>query len=562
MKSKGTISKRLISGKEYFYYQYLDNGKLVSKSVGEEEAYDLASEIYCPSINHDDFLSHRYNLEVTLGKSLYLLSRGYKKLKKRFCYESLGSFISNNQLINRIFILYGLRRTGKTTLIFQSINSLSIKDFNKTAYIKCNPNNTFYQLIDDLKYLTNNGIKYIYIDEITLLEDFVALSSVLSDIYGLMAKIVVSGTDSLGFLIASRSELFDRAIMLHTTYISFKEFAEVLNINSIDKYIEYGGTMSIEGNDYNGTINNVLSGTPNEYVDSAISHNIVHSLKVYKDGSYFASLYDLYEKGELVNVINRIVEDTNHRFAISVIENDFKSHDYGSLRQLSKLPNNDKYLGNVLDEVSEDQLTKDLMDALSIINVDRQTHKIDDNVIIEIEHYLGLLDVYNKVKEVNYPSFALKDKNVITQPGLRFSQAKALLKLLLNEPSIAKYKQSTIGLLEQKLLSDIKGRMLEELVLLEATKHNMNVFKFTFGPLGEYDMVVLDDMNKTIDICEIKYSSTINDNQTKFLSNEELNQIVETKYYPIKNRIVLYNGDTKEVDSIKYINVGEYLLSL
>ncbi len=36
---------------------------------------------------------------------------------------------------------------------------------------------------------------------------------------------------------------------------------------------------------------------------------------------------DLYERGELTNVINRVVENINHRFTKSVIEKTFKSHD-------------------------------------------------------------------------------------------------------------------------------------------------------------------------------------------------------------------------------------------
>lgn len=36
---------------------------------------------------------------------------------------------------------------------------------------------------------------------------------------------------------------------------------------------------------------------------------------------------ELYEKNEFTGAVNRIIEDMNHRFLISVLTRDFKSHD-------------------------------------------------------------------------------------------------------------------------------------------------------------------------------------------------------------------------------------------
>lgn len=40
-------------------------------------------------------------------------------------------------------------------------------------------------------------------------------------------------------------------IMLHTTFISYREFENVLGIKGIDEFIRYGGTMSMGGINYN-----------------------------------------------------------------------------------------------------------------------------------------------------------------------------------------------------------------------------------------------------------------------------------------------------------------------
>ena len=62
----------------------------------------------------------------------------------------------------------------------------------------------------------------MFIDEITLMDDFINTAAVLSDVFSMMdMKIVVSGTDSLGFAMANRDELYDRSIMIHTSFIPF-----------------------------------------------------------------------------------------------------------------------------------------------------------------------------------------------------------------------------------------------------------------------------------------------------------------------------------------------------
>lgn len=559
MKTKGTIIKRTVSNKEYYYHKYLEDGKQRNEILTEKDAYSIGFKIYFSGDNIDEFLSHEFKLDVSYGESLFQLSNPYRSFKKRFCFADIEDFLTNNY-VGKVLILYGLRRTGKTTLMFQSINSLSIKEFSKAAYIKCNKGDTIYDLFDDLKYLTNNGFSYIYIDEVTLLEDFVSLSSTLSDIYGLKAKIILSGTDSLGFSISIHNELYDRYKLIHTTYISYKEFAVTLGVNSIDQFIEYGGTMSLEGIDYNKTIK-TGDGYVNEYVDSSIIHNIIHSLKNVDNGKYFFHLYDLYEKNELENVINQIIEDNNHRFAISVIEQDFKSHDYGSLKQLLSSPRNYQQFGDVLKGVNEEKLLKDLMDALNIINKKKQTHKIDSNVLLELEHYLYELDVLASIKEVIYPSYNEIKKMIFTQPGLRYSQAKTLIEILLDDPKLKQYGLKVQNALKEKFLSDIKGRMIEEIIIYETSLYHKDTFKMNFATDGEFDMVVLNNEKQTSDIYEIKYTDSMYAEQFKHLVNQQLVAIFEKKYYPIEHKYVLYRGD-KDEGEVTYLNIEDYLVNL
>lgn len=561
MKTKGTISKRTISGNVYYYHQYLEDGKQVSETLTEQEAYRLAFSIYYKGEDLTGFYNHIFNTKVYHTESLRVLSKQCEGFKKRFCYDQINEFVDEKRNSGKVLVLYGLRRTGKTTLMLQKINDMSIKDFTKTVYIKCEKGNTIYDLFKDLDFLVKNGFCYFFIDEVTLLEDFIKISSTISDIYGFMGKVILSGTDSLGFLIASYHELYDRCKMVHTTYIPFSEFSTVLGINSIDKYIEYGGTMSLEGNDYNKTINH-NDVTVNEYVDSSIIHNIIHSLKSVDNGKYFLNLYDLYEKGELENVINRIIEDTNHKFAISIIEQKFKSHDYGSLKQLLSLPRNYEKFKNILDGVDEQKLVNDLMNSLNIINKDKQTHKIDDVVLKELEEYLTRLDVIGTIKEITMPTYSEREKIIFTQPGLRYAQAKSLVMILLSDPKIKEYDSAIQEALKEKLLSDIKGRMIEEMVIYETSLYCEDTFKYYNGPFGEFDMVTINKNAYTADVYEIKYSLNVFEGQRTNLNNAELISSFEKKYYPIDKKLVLYKGDSVEIDGVSYLNIEQYLNNL
>ena len=69
--------------------------------------------------------------------------------------------------------MYGLRRTGKTTMLFQAIADMHWEDFLKTAYIKVQTIDEMANINRDLKKLYKYGFKYIFIDEVTLMKDFI-----------------------------------------------------------------------------------------------------------------------------------------------------------------------------------------------------------------------------------------------------------------------------------------------------------------------------------------------------------------------------------------------------
>lgn len=160
----------------------------------------------------------------------------------------------------------------------------------------------------------------MFIDEVTLMPDYIEGAALLSDIYAAMGmKIVLSGTDSLGFLFSEDSQLYDRYYQGRTTHIPYREFKEILGIKGIDEYIRYGGTMSLSGVHYNEDSPVTSKKNADKYVDSAIARNIQHSLKCYHYENHFRNLRELYEKDELTNAINRVVEDINYAFLLRAL---------------------------------------------------------------------------------------------------------------------------------------------------------------------------------------------------------------------------------------------------
>ena len=507
-----------------------------------------------------------FHTNVVTGAGLRALANSVAKYGKRDCFSILQKFVTGSY-DGKICILYGLRRTGKTTLLFQMLSDLPIE---KTAYIKVQTTDDMSRLTKDLKVLFELGYRYVFIDEITLLNDFIDTAAVLSDVFSMMGmKIVVSGTDSLGFAMANRDELYDRSVTIHTSFISFREYARLLNIRSVDSYIEYGGTLKMENmsfDDPDAAFDEVAfrdDESTRKYIDTAISRNIQHTLKNDHYGEYFNQLRELYEKGELTNVINRIVQHMNHRFVLRVVEDEFKSHDFGSAKELllHDLP---AERATVLYDVNEKQILERLKAIIEVKEKSETTVLIMQEHIDKVKKYLLMLDLIVNCPE-RYESGKQAEHIVFSQPGMRYAIAKALVYSLMQDAYFASISEADKAYITGKILDDVKGRMLEDIVLLEVRKaapSTMEAFKFKFDAGGEFDMVIYDKAGQNCRIYEIKHSTEVNEKQTLHLRDAEKCQIVEKRFGPISGKFVLYRGKDTFAEDVQYLNVENFLCGL
>ena len=500
--------------------------------------------------NQENKTNESFLTNVIYGEALSKLSKNVKRYNKRSCFKNLLEYI-NGDYSGRVCILYGLRRTGKTTMLFQLIEEL---DKRKTAYIKILEKNNMGELIQDINKLTKMGIEYILIDEVTLLEDFINSASALSDIYCQMGqKIVLSGTDSLGFSFAKRDELYDRAITIHTSYISYKEFSKVLNISDIDTYIEYGGTLQKENMNFDDpdskddSVSFKEDESTRKYIDSAISRNIQRSLQNDSFGSRFYYLRELYDNHELTNAINRLVENMNHEFLVSVVEETFKSHDLGSARQLLFKKQDDE-VQTALSQVNEKEVLSRLKALIEIKEKCDTKVKITQDAIEQIKTYLYDLDLLKDI-EVRYDDGKKEKVAVFTQPGMRYSIAKALCYSLMDDDYFSGLTERAQTIIRDTILNDVKGRMLEEIALLESTYRKTSdelVFKYKRrNKPGEIDMVVYNSKDDTFKMYEIKHSKKVMPKmQCKYLNDKSIEEELSKKYGKQNGKYVLFCGIT------------------
>ena len=571
----GSIVKKTVTGREYYYHRWTENKKRHEKYIPAEALDSFRAQIEQRKELEQELKALKkmlpkaapihiatFTTNVRIGTALRTFSASVKRYKKRECFQQLHNFLYG-EAQDKVFILYGLRRTGKTTMIRQALAEMNDTDLMKSAFIQITAQDTLATLNTDLKVLESQGFQYVFLDEVTLLDDFIEGAALFSDIFAASGmRIVLSGTDSLGFLFTEDEQLYDRCILLHTTFIPYREFESVLGIHGIDEYIRYGGTMSLGGVHYNESSTFASKERADEYVDTAIAHNIQHSLRCYQYEDHFRNLHDLYDKNELTSAINRVVEDINHRFTLEVLTQDFKSHDLGvSANNLRRDRSNPI---DILDHIDLSAVTDRLRDLLEILNKSEQTVVLDEEHAAEIKEYLDLLDLTRDIDIRHLPKVNTKStRTVIAQPGLRYAQASALIHSLLLDETFSALSLPERTAVQERILTEIKGRMLEDIVLLETKTANpgKEVFVLQF-PIGEFDMVVFDPAAGSCQIFEIKHSREITPFQYRHLIDSEKCAKTEHRYGPITGKFVLYRGEDQILNGIQYQNVEEYLRNL
>ena len=93
-----------------------------------------------------------FETNVVLEQDLYALTEGVGDWEKRDCFGRLQKYI-NGTGYGRVCLVYGLRRTGKTTMLREALYEMSEEQFQRAAYVKTRSSDTMAAMNRDLKQL-------------------------------------------------------------------------------------------------------------------------------------------------------------------------------------------------------------------------------------------------------------------------------------------------------------------------------------------------------------------------------------------------------------------------
>ncbi len=165
-----------------------------------------------------------------------------KKIKKELVPETkreLFTEIEKDFSRKQVQIIVGLRRTGKSTIMFQLMEKLINKKINPVNILYASFDETelqekkFDEILKEYSKITNIDYKkeqiYWFIDEVQKSKNWADNVKLIYDNFKNI-KIFLSGSASLNILIESKKNLAGRAIYYELKPLSFKEFLKIKRI--------------------------------------------------------------------------------------------------------------------------------------------------------------------------------------------------------------------------------------------------------------------------------------------------------------------------------------------
>ena len=515
-----------------------------------------------------------------IERNIATFKENIKGMNKRDAFTKIKSFVEGDECYKgKILAIYGLRRTGKTTLMEQVLCETSIRT-DSCVFLEVQDKDTMADLEKRIIEEQAKGKTVIVIDEITKASDFISNSSALSDCFAKEGiKIIIAGTDSLSISFAEEGELYDRTCKVNTTYISFAEHCRVLQTNDMDEYIEFGGLMEKSGDekiitDYESML---------KYLDSAVSSNIANSLK---NNTYLderdSSLKEL-SRSELRSIVEKITELYSGKINKAICEEQLKSVMLNKTNY-KLLDIADKEVVNTLVMKKKD-IAKEFAE---IINADEKISVyVTPQMIEELERWLKTLNLLSIVEERTFEktmgsweTFKPVYAYYIVQPAIKYNHLRKAIEYVeenekyysLNE----RQREEYMKFLDEK----VKGDMTEQIVIFDVMNslpQNRYMvckpkFRINNDTVGEYDMLIYDKYENKYWGFEIKHTSNpfneYDENgkyigQDKTLINTEIQEVVDEYYGNRENVSVLYNGKPMiAATGTEYYNIADFLVAV
>lgn len=158
----GSVTKKTVRGKDYFYHRWTENKKRREKYIPANELENFRAQIERrKELEHElkalkkqlpktkSANPSAFTTNVRTGEALRSFAASVCSYRRRECFRQLHDFVYGEPQ-DKVFILYGLRRTGKTTMIRQIFAEMNDTQLAKAAFIQITAKDTLADVNRDL----------------------------------------------------------------------------------------------------------------------------------------------------------------------------------------------------------------------------------------------------------------------------------------------------------------------------------------------------------------------------------------------------------------------------
>jgi hypothetical protein len=511
---------------------------------------------------------HKYLTAVYTGKALRSFAMLVSRYPKRELFYSLVDFLSEDAT-EFLCILYGLDHTGKLTLMRQVLADMNKADLSKSALLQLSGSDTLEAVLQDLVELRERDYQYIFLNGITLVDDFVRHSSLLYKAFMACGmKIVLSCSDSLNFRLAEQAQLSRRCIILHTAFFSFQDFSVLSNRTDpdLESYIRNGSIMMLS--DSHCPKASDLSDQPalNSYVDTAVVRSIQRSIHCSSIARPSHPRQSLLTNKMLAAAIHQLLDDLTASFLLNTLQRHLRNH----TDELQKQPFNPASGPDesALDESGLHEHCTDipaqlthLQELLELRRQQKQSAILDRSSRSELLEHLRLLDIVQPIDVVALQDPTPTVRWVLTQPGMRFAQTDALVTELLQDEWFSGLSQEQRNFVQTQIHSILLPAIAEELILADAkqsaTSHAVSVLQF---PDDRCCMIL--SRATSCRISALAHDSEDAQILASRLADAQQCAAIAHRFGPIGKKLVLYPGKYQKLHEIQCYDFRTYLQSM
>lgn len=443
----------------------------------------------------------------------------------------------------RVCVIKGIRRTGKTTVIAQTIKrllasgvpskSIGLIAVSMTGQVHAE---TVVRLIYESNW------EYIFVDEVTHLIGILDKLKELSDHEAARKRIILTGTDSYVWPVALRDVLYGRVIPVDLTYMGLEEYCRVFpdrvqglsKAEIVSNFCRFGGVL--DAREYAGEAMTYQS------INTALVGNIVGTIVRNKNHyilkDHVGVLYDVPTIKLVEGVLIAILEASRTQAGEL-----FKTQGIKIPEMVARIM--DKQAA-VKSEGLSNEVVNRLMEALIELGVFSRVGNFSKKVS-------GITPDSKMLLVCNVSSLYTSMVETIVRDGV--ITGEALENLILSQ--VVQYAD----LLSKQYIENFKfGNMQVGYSRYKLTTDSLKTFGES-NKTPEVDLIVksMDERGSLVTTAiEIKKSIRADSKHAKNLCLKSLTATVGD----VDRRLVVYMGDTIRYGTVTYVNAMDFLMDM